>query len=188
MADYCHRMPILWSGRPEADRLLEEEPLALLIGLVLDQQVKMEKAFSGPYDLKQRLGGLDAADIASMEPEALDTVFRQRPALHRFPGNMARRVQKLCQMVATEYGGDAGAIWRGVSDGDELARRISALPGFGDMKVRITMSVLAKKFGVQPPGWERHAANWHTVADVDSEESMAQARDVKRRMKAEGTQ
>ncbi len=188
MADYCHRMPILWSGRPEADRLLEEEPLALLIGLVLDQQVKMEKAFNGPYDLKQRLGGLDAAEIASMSPEALDAVFRQRPALHRFPGNMARRVQKLCQMVATEYGGDAGAIWREVSDGDELARRISALPGFGDMKVRITISVLAKKFGVQPSGWERHAANWHTVADVDSEESMAQARDVKRRMKAEGKQ
>ncbi len=179
-------MRILWSGRPEADQLLEEEPLALLIGLVLDQQVKMEKAFSGPYELKQRLGQLDAAAIASMEPEALDAVFRQRPALHRFPGNMARRVQKLCQMVATEYGGDAGAIWRGVSDGDELARRISALPGFGDMKVRITISVLAKKFGVTPPGWERHAANWHTVADVDSEESMAETRDVKRRMKAEG--
>ena len=179
-------MPILWSGRREADQLLEEDPLALLIGLVLDQQVKMEKAFSGPYDLKQRLGNLDAAAIASMEPEALDAVFRQRPALHRFPGNMARRVQKLCGMVATEYGGDAGAIWRDVSDGDELARRISALPGFGDMKVRITISVLAKKFGVTPPGWERHAANWHTVADVDSEESMGVARDVKRRMKAEG--
>jgi uncharacterized HhH-GPD family protein len=179
-------MPILWSGRREADQLLEEDPLALLIGLVLDQQVKMEKAFSGPYELKQRLGQLDAAAIASMEPEALDAVFRQRPALHRFPGNMARRVQKLCGMVATEYGGDASAIWRDVNDGDELARRISALPGFGDMKVRITMSVLAKKFGVTPPGWERHAANWHTVADVDSEESMAEARDVKRRMKAEG--
>jgi uncharacterized HhH-GPD family protein len=179
-------MTILWSGRPEADKLLEEDPLALLIGLVLDQQVKMEKAFSGPYELKQRLGQLDATAIAAMEPEALDAVFRQRPALHRFPGNMARRVQKLCQMVAAEYGGDAGAVWRDVRDGDELARRISALPGFGDMKVRITVSVLAKKFGVTPPGWERHAANWHTVADVDSEESMAQARDVKRRMKADG--
>jgi uncharacterized HhH-GPD family protein len=179
-------MTIFWSGRPEADQLLEEDPLALLIGLVLDQQVKMEKAFSGPYELKQRLGHLDAAAIAAMEPEALDAVFRQRPALHRFPGNMARRVQKLCQMVAAEYGGDAGAVWRGVSDGDELARRVSALPGFGDMKVRITISVLAKKFGVTPPGWERHAASWHTVADVDSEESMAQVRDVKRQMKAEG--
>jgi uncharacterized HhH-GPD family protein len=179
-------MTIFWSGRPEADQLLEEDPLALLIGLVLDQQVKMEKAFSGPYELKQRLGHLDAAAIAAMEPEALDAVFRQRPALHRFPGNMARRVQSLCQIVTTEYGGDAGALWRDVSDGDELARRIAALPGFGDMKVRITISVLAKKFGVTPTGWERHAANWHTVADVDSVESMAEARDVKRRMKAEG--
>jgi uncharacterized HhH-GPD family protein len=187
MADYCQPMSIVWTGRPEADQLLAEDPLALLIGLVLDQQVKMEKAFGGPYDLKQRLGQLDAAAIASMEPEALDAVFRQRPALHRFPGNMARRVQKLCRVVATEYGGDAGAIWRDVTDGDELARRISALPGFGEMKARITISVLAKKFDVRPPGWERHAASWHTVADVDSPETMAEARDVKRRMKAGGT-
>ena len=177
-------MPILWSGKPEADRLLEEDPLALLIGLVLDQQVKMEKAFIGPYNLKQRLGHLDARRIAAMEPEALDAVFRQRPALHRFPGSMARRVQELCAMVAGQYGGDAGAIWRDVRNGDELARRLSALPGFGEMKVRITVSILAKKFGVKPEGWEGHAAHWHTVADVDSEESMAQARDVKRQMKA----
>jgi uncharacterized HhH-GPD family protein len=178
-------MTIVWTGRPEADQLLESDPLALLIGLVLDQQVKMEKAFNGPYDLKQRLGYLDARRIAEMEPEALDAVFRQRPALHRFPGNMARRVQQLCQMIATEYGGDAAAVWRDVPDGDELARRISALPGFGEMKAKITISVLAKKFGVQPPGWERHAAHWHTVADVDSAETMAEAREVKRRMKAE---
>ena len=179
-------MDIKWTGRPDADHLLESDPLALLIGLVLDQQVKMEKAFSGPYELKQRLGHLDAAGIAAMEPEALDAVFRQRPALHRFPGAMARRVQQLCQIVASEYGGDAGGVWRDVSSGDELSRRVSALPGFGEMKARITISILAKKFGVQPPGWEKHAAHWHTVADVDSAESMAEARDVKRRMKAEG--
>ena len=179
-------MPITWTGRPEADRLLETDPLALLIGLVLDQQVKMEKAFSGPYDLKQRLGHLDAGRIADMDPEQLDAVFRERPALHRFPGNMARRVQQLCQVVATEYGGDAGAIWRDVRDGSELARRISALPGFGDQKTQITVAVLAKKWDVRPPGWERYAASWHTVADVDSPESMAEAREVKRRMKAEG--
>ena len=179
-------MPITWTGRPEADRLLETDPLALLIGLVLDQQVKMEKAFSGPYDLRERLGHLDAGRIAAMGPEQLDAAFRERPALHRFPGNMARRVQQLCQVVATEYGGDAGAIWRDVRDGAELARRISALPGFGDQKTQITVAVLAKKWGVQPPGWERYAASWHTVADVDSPESMAEARDVKRRMKAEG--
>jgi uncharacterized HhH-GPD family protein len=179
-------MPITWTGQPEADRLLETDPLALLIGLVLDQQVKMEKAFSGPYELKQRLGHLDAAQIARMDPERLDAVFRERPALHRFPGNMARRVQQLCKVIATEYHGDAAAIWRDARDGADLDRRISALPGFGEQKTQITIAVLAKKLGVQPPGWEKYAAHWHTVADVDSPESMQEARDVKRRMKAEG--
>jgi uncharacterized HhH-GPD family protein len=179
-------MPITWTGQPEADRLLETDPLALLIGLVLDQQVKMEKAFSGPYELKQRLGHLEAGQIARMEPDRLDAVFRERPALHRFPGNMARRVQQLCQVIASEYEGDAAAIWRDARDGADLARRISALPGFGEQKTQITVAVLAKKWGVQPPGWERYAAQWHTVADVDSPESMQEARDVKRRMKAEG--
>ncbi len=179
-------VPITWTGRPEADRLLETDPLALLIGLVLDQQVQMEKAFSGPYDLKQRLGHLDAARIGAMEPDELDRVFRQRPALHRFPGSMARRVQALCQLVDHEHGGDAAAVWSGASTGEELAQRISALPGFGDQKTKITVAVLAKKFDVKPPGWERYAASWHTVADVDSPESMAEARAVKRQMKAEG--
>jgi uncharacterized HhH-GPD family protein len=179
-------MPITWTGQPEADRLLETDALALLIGLVLDQQVKMEKAFSGPYELKQRLGHLDPGQIARMEPERLDAVFRERPALHRFPGNMARRVQQLCQVVANEYGGDAAAIWRDARDGADLSRRISALPGFGEQKTQITVAVLAKKWGVQPAGWEKYAAHWHTVADVDSPESMQVARDVKRQMKAEG--
>jgi uncharacterized HhH-GPD family protein len=176
-------MPITWTGRPEADLLLETDPLALLIGLVLDQQVKMEKAFNGPYDLRERLGHLDAARIAAMDPQRLDEVFRERPALHRFPGNMARRVQQLCEVVATEYGGDAEAVWRDAPTGEVLSRRISKLPGFGDMKTKITMAVLAKKWNVRPPGWETYAATWHTVADVDSPESMAEAREVKRRMK-----
>jgi uncharacterized HhH-GPD family protein len=179
-------MPITWTGQPEADRLLETDPLALLIGLVLDQQVKMEKAFSGPYDLKRRLGQLDAGEIARMDPERLDAVFRERPALHRFPGNMARRVQQLCQVITSEYGGDAAAVWRDVRDGAELSRRIAGLPGFGEQKTMITVAVLAKKWGVQPPGWERYAAKWHTVADVDSPESMQRARDIKRQLKAEG--
>ena len=177
-------MPILWSGRPEADRLLEEDPLALLIGLVLDQQVKMEKAFSGPFELKRRLGHLDVREIAAIDPEKLAAVFRERPALHRFPVSMAQRVQALCQAVVTEYGGDAAAVWTGARDGDDLAARIKKLPGFGEMKVKILVAVLAKKFGVKPPGWEKHAADWHTVADVDSEESMVEARAVKREMKA----
>ena len=178
-------MPIVWTQDAAANQLLERDPLALLIGLVLDQQVKMEKAFMGPYDLKKRRGGrLDARQIARMEPEKLDAVFRERPALHRFPGNMARRVQAMCQVLVSDYGGDAAAVWRDAKDGADLARRIGKLPGFGEMKVTILIAVLAKTFDVRPPGYEKYAATWHTVADVDSEESMAQAREVKRRMKA----
>ena len=178
-------MPIVWTQDPAANELLETDPLALLIGMVLDQQVKMEKAFGGPYELKRRLGHLDVREIASMDPERLDKVFRERPALHRFPGNMARRVQAMCAVVVKDYGGDAESVWRDASDGDDLAGRISKLPGFGEMKTRILIAVLAKKFGVKPRGWEKHAATWHSVADVDSAESMAHARDVKREMKAQ---
>src|SRR5262245_22092001 len=178
-------MPIVWTDNPEANALLESDPLALLIGMVLDQQVKMEKAFGGPYELKQRLGGrLDAREIAEMDPDRLDEIFRERPALHRFPGNMARRVQAMSAAVVKDYGGDAGAVWRDAIDGDDLAARISRLPGFGEMKTKIMVPILAKRFGVTPPGWEKHAASWHSVADVDSAESMAQARQVKRDMKA----
>src|SRR5579864_1526779 len=180
-------MPIVWTEDPEANRLLETDPLALLIGLVLDQQVKMEKAFAGPLELKRRLGHLDVRKIATMDPDKLDHVFRERPALHRFPGSMARRVQALCQAIVKDYGGDAGSVWRDARDGDDLAARIKKLPGFGDMKVRILVAVLAKKFDVRPAGWERHAATWHTVADVDSEATMAEARQVKREMKAAKT-
>jgi uncharacterized HhH-GPD family protein len=176
-------VPIVWTDDPAANQLLETDPLALLIGLVLDQQVKMEKAFSGPYELKQRLGHLDVRKIASMDADKLNAVFRERPALHRFPGSMAGRVQALCRAIVEDYAGDAGSVWRGAADGDELAARIKKLPGFGDMKVKILVAVLAKKFGVKPRGWEKHAANWHTVADVDSVESMAHAREVKREMK-----
>jgi len=177
-------VPIVWTDDPAANRLLETDPLALLIGMVLDQQVKMEKAFAGPYELQRRLGRLDAREIAGMDPERLDRVFRERPALHRFPGNMARRVQAMTAAVVKDYGGDAGAVWRDARTGDELAARIAALPGFGEMKTKILVAVLAKKFGVKPPGWEKHAADWHTVADVDSAETMAEARAVKRDMKA----
>ena len=181
---YCSSMPIVWTENEAANRLLEKDPLALLIGLVLDQQVKMEKAFAGPYELKQRLGHLDAKRIAAMDPEELDRVFRERPALHRFPGSMAQRVQAMCQTVVSDYGGDAGSVWRDAATGKELARRIARLPGFGPMKVKILVAVLAKKFGVKPEGWEKEAADWHTVADVDSEETMQAAREVKRAMKA----
>src|SRR5205823_4976414 len=130
-------MPIVWTQNEAANELLENDPLALLIGMVLDQQVKMEKAFGGPYELKQRLGHLDVREIAAMDPDKLDKVFRERPALHRFPGNMARRVQAMCAAVVKDYGGDAASIWRDARSGDELAARISQLPGFGEMKTRI---------------------------------------------------
>jgi uncharacterized HhH-GPD family protein len=177
-------MPIVWTDDPAANQLLETDPLALLIGMVLDQQVKMEKAFGGPFELKRRLGHLDVRKIASMDPDKLDQVFRERPALHRFPGSMARRVQALCKAIVADYGGDAGSVWRDARDGDDLAARIKKLPGFGDMKVKILVAILAKKFDVKPRGWEKHAATWHTVADVDSAETMAHARQVKREMKA----
>lgn len=180
-------MPIVWTQDEEANRLLDTDPLALLIGLVLDQQVPMEKAFMGPKVLKERLGGrLDAREIAAMDPDRLNAVFRERPAIHRFPGSMAQRVQALCQVLVERYDGDAGAVWRGVESGQELSKRISELPGFGAQKTQITVSILAKKFGVQPPGWDQYQAHWHSVADVDSAESMQLARDVKKQMKSEG--
>jgi len=177
-------MPIVWTDNPAANELLETDALALLIGMVLDQQVKMEKAFSGPYELKRRLGHLDVREIANMDPDRLDKVFRERPALHRFPGNMARRVQAMCAVVVKDYAGDAESVWRDAKDGADLSARISKLPGFGEMKTRILISILAKRFDVRPQGWEKYAANWHSVADVDSAETMAQARAVKREMKA----
>jgi len=152
--------------------------------MVLDQQVKMEKAFGGPYELQKRLGRLDAGEIASMDPARLDAVFRERPALHRFPGNMARRVQAMSAVIVKHYVCYAGSVWRDARTGDELAARIAKLPGFGEMKTKILVAILAKRFGVKPPGWEKQAATWHSVADVDSVESMAQAREVKREMKA----
>jgi len=177
-------VPIVWTQDPKANHLLETDPLALLIGLVLDQQITMEKAFAGPFVLKQRLGSLEARKIASLDPEKLLVVFKTRPAIHRFPNNMAKRVQDLCKAIVKDYNGDASAVWTQARDGDDLAARIKKLPGFGDMKVKILVAVLAKKFDVKPQGWEKHAATWKTIADVDSEETMEEARFVKRERKA----
>src|SRR5207247_8174022 len=140
-------------------------------------RVEMETALGAPYELDRRLGHLDVRTIASMDPERLDKVFRERPALHRFPGNMARRVQAMCAVVVKDYGGDAASVWRGATDGDDLAARISKLPGFGEMKTKILIAVLAKRFGVKPRGWEKHAASWHPGADVEPAETMAQVSD-----------
>jgi uncharacterized HhH-GPD family protein len=179
------------TGDPDADRLLAENPLALLIGMLLDQQVPMEWAFKGPYTLQQRLGGLDAAAIAAMSPDDIDAVFRTKPALHRFPGSMAKRVHALCQQLVDEYGGDAAAVWRGATSGDDLYARLVALPGFGAEKAKIFEALLAKRLEVRPDGWEQAAAPFsddtpRSVADIDSPETLARVRDWKRTQKRRG--
>jgi uncharacterized HhH-GPD family protein len=173
-----------FTGNDEADRLLEEDPLALLIGFELDQQVTLQKAFSGPYELRRRIGTLDAARIAVMDPEKLAAAFRERPALHRFPGNMAGRTQVLCQTIVREYGGDAGRVWREATSGKDLEARLLALPGIGEMKARTLIAILGKRLGIKPPGWEDVAPRHPTLGDVDDAESLAAYQAGKRAKKA----
>src|SRR3954453_151421 len=139
-----------FTGDPAADRLLVEDPLALLIGFVLDQQVTLQKAFSGPLELSKRIGGHDAKRIATMDPETLDAAFRERPALHRFPGNMAKRTREVCTVIARDYENDAAKIWRHAKDGRELEKRLLALPGIGEMKAKTIIAILGKQLGVRP--------------------------------------
>ena len=184
---------MLWlTGDTDADALLSSEPLALLIGMVLDQQIPMERAFKAPFDLKVRLGGtLDAAAIAAMAPDDLAALFGVKPALHRFPRSMAGRVQEVCREVVETYGGDASAIWTSAVDGRQLLANVKALPGFGDQKARIFVALLGKQVGIRPPGWEAAAgvygeADSHrSVADIDSPEALAKVRQFKQQMKAE---
>jgi uncharacterized HhH-GPD family protein len=173
-----------FTGDDAADRLLVDEPLALLIGFALDQQVTVQKAFSGPAELKRRLGHLDAARIASMDPADLDVVFRERPALHRFPGAMAGKVQALCAAIATTYGNDARRVWTEATDGSSLEARLLGLPGIGDMKAKSIIAVLGQRFGVRPPGYETVAPTWPTLGDVDSAEALATYQAGKRAHKA----
>ena len=180
------------SGDPEADKLLSEDPLALLIGMVLDQQIPLEKAFRGPLDLSARMDGakLDAAEIASMPPDRLATLFAERPALHRFPASMARRVQDLCRAVVDDYGGDAAALWSTAKSGAELFDRVNGLPGFGEQKARIFVALLGKQLGVRPRGWQEAAGKFGekgsflSVADIVGPESLTRVRDYKKAAKA----
>ena len=179
------------SGNPEADLLLSTDPLALLIGMVLDQQIPLERAFSSPLDLKTRLGGrLDAAEIASMDPDELAAKFAERPALHRFPASNAKRVQELCRIIVNEYRGDPAAIWTDASSGDDLYKRIKALPGFGEQKARIFIGLLGKQLGVNTPGWEAAAGKFGqpgtflSVADIVGPDSLGRVRAYKQQMKA----
>jgi uncharacterized HhH-GPD family protein len=167
----------------EANELLAREPLALLIGFALDQQVTVQAAFSGPLKLRERLGTLDASEIAATDPGRLEEVFRERPAIHRFPGSMAARVRELAAHVVDEYGGRAERLWTEAADGDDLRRRIEALPGFGRMKVIGLGSVLAKRFDVEAA---RDLVPGHpTLGDVDSPQALADYQAAKRAHKAE---
>ena len=178
------------SQDPEADALLSEEPLALLIGMVLDQQVPLEWAFAGPAELKRRLGGrLDARAIASMDPDELAANFSAKPALHRYPGSMAKRVHELCRVVAEEYEGEPQNLWNGTKSGTDLLARVKKLPGFGDYKARIFVALLGKQVGVRPPGWEEASlpfsepGSLRSVADIVDAESLAEVRAFKAQMK-----
>ena len=186
-------MPTLHlSQDPDADELLSKDPLALLIGMVLDQQVPLEWAFSAPYRLKQRLGDrLDVAEIAAMDPEVLAKAFTERPALHRFPGANAKRVQQLSQIIVERYQGRPANVWKTAKTGAELLARIRELPGFGEQKARIFVGLLGKQLGVRPPGWEQAAGRFGTpgthlsVADITDTESLGRVRAYKQQLKAD---
>lgn len=179
------------TGDADADRLLSEEPLALLIGMLLDQQVPMETAFAGPAKIKQRLGSFDAATIAGVGPEKLVEVFKQTPAVHRFPGSMAERTQALCAALVADWGGDAARIWTdGHPDGATVLARLKALPGFGEQKAKIFVALLGKQYGLTAPGWQDAAGSYgetgsfRSVADIVDASSLTKVRESKKAAKA----
>jgi uncharacterized HhH-GPD family protein len=185
-------MPTLTlTGDPDADRLLSDNPFALLVGMLLDQQIAMEVAFAGPARLAGRLDGdLTPATVAATELDELEARFREKPALHRYPGAMAKRVHALARHLLEEHDGDAAAVWADVETGDELRRRLTALPGFGDQKARIFVALLGKQCGVTPDGWRRAAGEYgepghRSIADVTDEASLAEVRAWKQARKAE---
>ncbi|MCW2874228.1 HhH-GPD-type base excision DNA repair protein [Actinacidiphila oryziradicis] len=177
--------------QPEADALLSRSPLALLIGMLLDQQVPMEWAFSGPYTIAQRLGrdDLDAHEIAGYDPDAFVALLSAKPAVHRYPGSMAKRIQQLCQYLVEHYEGDAAAVWRDVRTGKELLDRLMALPGFGKQKAQIFLALLGKQFGIRPEGWREAAGpygeegSYRSVADITGPESLEKVRAYKQQAK-----
>jgi uncharacterized HhH-GPD family protein len=185
------KVSIQLTGDKGADALLSKDPLALLIGMVLDQQIPLERAFWAPYELSRRLGGnLHAAEIAAMDPEKFAEIFKEKPALHRFPGSMAGRVQAVCAIVADEYGGKAGSLWAKTGDGKTLIKRLTALPGFGEQKAKIFGALLGKQLGVQPEGWRTATSpfgeegSYISVADIVDPESLGKVRAYKQDMKA----
>ena len=185
-------MPTLYlATEPAADKLLAADPLALLIGMLLDQQIPLEHAFSAPYQLQQRLGhDLDVRELAGYDTDALIALFAQRPALHRFPKAMAARVQELCRLIAERYDGDPARVWTEAKTGAELAKRVGELPGFGKQKAQIFVALLAKQFGVRPDGWREASGifgedgSYKSVADIVDADSLAKVRSYKQQMKA----
>lgn len=184
-------MTLAFTGDAKADELLASNPFALLVGMVLDQQVPFERAFSAPKALRDRLGGqLEAKTVAAMSPDKLAELFSEKPALHRFPSTMAVRVHDLARVVVDRFGGDATGVWKSASSGDELVETLSSLPGFGKYKAKIFTALLAKRFDVRPPGWKEasdpfgEAGTTMSIADIDSPEALAMVRDHKRQMKA----
>lgn len=179
------------TGKDDADALINRDPLALLLGMLLDQQVPMEWAFAAPHTLSQRLGALDVAAIVAAGPEALEAAFCERPALHRFPSSMAKRAYAMCEFLLENYPSGPIDLWREVDDGDELYGRIRALPGYGDEKAKIFVALLAKRFGVRPVGWEHSAGAFadetpRSVADIDGPEALKRVRSWKKQQKANG--
>jgi uncharacterized HhH-GPD family protein len=176
---------LYFTGEAAADELIAREPLALLIGFELDQQVPLQWAFSAPLELQRRLGRpLDAHTLAGMDPGELEELFTRKPALHRYPAVMARRTQDLAVAVVTDYDGDAERIWSEADTGDDLRRRLLGLPGIGEMKVRSLIAILVKRFGVRPPGWEEVTPTHATLGDVDSPEALERYQEAKRAYKA----
>lgn len=177
--------------QPEADALLTRSPLAALIGMLLDQQIPMEWAFSGPWTIAQRMGqgDLDAGEIAAYDPEAFSELLSRKPAVHRYPGSMAKRVQQLCQYLVEHYDGDAEAVWRDAADGRELLTRLNELPGFGKQKAQIFLALLGKQLGATPEGWREAAGPYgeqgshRSVADITGPESLEKVRAFKQEQK-----
>lgn len=184
-------MKLCLAQDPDADALLDDDPFALLIGMLLDQQVTFETAFAGPKKIADRMGGLDAAAIADHDPEKFAALCSERPAVHRFPGSMAKRIQALAQIIVDRYDGDAAGLWTaGEPDGKELLRRLKGLPGFGEQKARIFLALLGKQYGVTPTGWREAAGEFGrpgtylSVADIVDDKSRGQVRSYKKQMKA----
>jgi len=184
------RPRVAFTGEAEADRLLADNPFALVVGMLLDQQISMELAFLGPWRLEQRLGEpLTPAAVAARDVDELTELFRERPALHRYPGSMAGRVHAMATAIVEHHGGDAAAIWRGARDGADLKARLVALPGFADQKARILIAVLGKRLGVRPAGWQEAAGDYgldgfRSIADVTGPDALAKVRETKQAAKA----